>query len=35
MAEPSRLRLVIPGRSEGPSPESRDSGFGAAHRPGM
>ena len=26
---------VIPGRSEGPSPESRDSGFDATHRPGM
>src|SRR6201982_915328 len=26
---------VIPGWSEGPDPESRDSGFGAAHRPGM
>src|ERR1700730_17828336 len=27
--------LVIPGRSEGPDPESRDSGFDASHRPGM
>ncbi|CUT09071.1 hypothetical protein BF49_0151 [Bradyrhizobium sp.] len=26
---------VIPGRSVGPDPESRDSGFDAAHRPGM
>jgi len=26
---------VIPGRSAGPSPESRDSGFDASHRPGM
>jgi tRNA dimethylallyltransferase len=26
---------VIPGWSEGPDPESRDSGFDAAHRPGM
>src|ERR1039457_2168138 len=26
---------VIPGWSEGPGPESRDSGFDAAHRPGM
>jgi len=28
-------RVVIPGWSEGPDPESRDSGFGASHRPGM
>src|SRR5215216_4510027 len=27
--------IVIPGWSEGPDPESRDSGFDAAHRPGM
>src|SRR5258706_3984757 len=27
--------LVIPGWSEGPDPESRDSGFDASHRPGM
>src|ERR1700732_1308276 len=27
--------LVIPGWSEGPDPESRDSGFDALHRPGM
>src|SRR5438034_2664449 len=26
--------IVIPGWSEGPDPESRDSGFDAAHRPG-
>src|SRR5215217_5359932 len=26
---------VIPGWSEGPDPQSRDSGFDAAHRPGM
>ena len=26
---------VIPGWSEGPDPESRDSGFDAMHRPGM
>src|SRR5215510_14739199 len=26
---------VIPGWSEGPDPESRDSGSDAAHRPGM
>jgi hypothetical protein len=26
---------VIPGWSEGPDPESRDSGFGPADRPGM
>jgi hypothetical protein len=26
---------VIPGWSEGPGPESRDSGFDASHRPGM
>jgi hypothetical protein len=26
---------VIPGRLEEPNPESRDSGFDAAHRPGM
>src|SRR6202035_5371184 len=26
---------VIPGWSEGPDPESRDSGFDAPHRPGM
>jgi hypothetical protein len=26
---------VIPGWSGGPDPESRDSGFGASHRPGM
>src|SRR6185503_12932927 len=27
--------IVIPGWSEGPDPESRDSGCDAAHRPGM
>jgi hypothetical protein len=27
--------IVIPGRIEDASPESRDSGFDAAHRPGM
>src|SRR5260370_6881116 len=27
--------FVIPGWSEGPDPESRDSGFDASHRPGM
>jgi len=27
--------IVIPGWSEGPDPESRDSGFDALHRPGM
>src|SRR2546423_47187 len=27
--------IVIPGWSEGPDPESRDSGFDASHRPGM
>src|ERR1700730_13352391 len=27
--------FVIPGWSEGPGPESRDSGFDASHRPGM
>jgi hypothetical protein len=29
------LGCVIPGWSEGPDPESRESGFDAAHRPGM
>jgi len=29
------LSVVIPGWSEGPDPESRDSGFDASHRPGM
>jgi len=29
------VTFVIPGLSEGPDPESRDSGFDAAHRPGM
>jgi hypothetical protein len=29
------LSFVIPGWSEGPDPESRDSGFDASHRPGM
>jgi hypothetical protein len=29
------LSSVIPGWSEGPDPESRDSGFDASHRPGM
>jgi len=29
------LRLVIPGWSGGPDPESRDSGFVASRRPGM
>jgi DNA helicase II / ATP-dependent DNA helicase PcrA len=38
---PSSSKAVIPGRAEGPNPESgaestdRDSGFDAAHRPGM
>jgi len=27
--------LVIPGRSEGPDPESRGFGFAATRRPGM
>src|SRR5450755_352630 len=31
----SNQGFVIPGRSEGPDPESRDSGFDASHRPGM
>src|SRR5215813_12116066 len=31
----SPLAFVVPGWSERPDPESRDSGFGAAHRPGM
>ena len=30
-----RRNIVIPGWSEGPDPESRDSGFDASHRPGM
>jgi len=30
-----RLNVVIPGWSEGPDPESRDSGFDAPHRPEM
>ena len=29
------MTVVIPGWSEGPDPESRDSGFDASHRPGM
>jgi hypothetical protein len=29
------MLAVIPGWSEGPDPESRDSGFDASHRPGM
>src|SRR6202007_826706 len=29
------LRHVIPGWSEGPDPESRDSGFASSMRPGM
>src|ERR1700733_16064862 len=29
------LMIVIPGWSEGPDPESRDSGFDASRRPGM
>src|SRR5690349_10482906 len=29
------LATVIPGWSEGPDPESRDSGFDASHHPGM
>src|ERR1700687_5231554 len=29
------IDVVIPGWSEGPDPESRDSGFDASHRPGM
>ena len=32
---PSVFDSVIPGRSAGPNPESRDSGFDASHRPGM
>src|ERR1700722_9136073 len=41
MTQPGRrfqilqLSVVIPGWSEGPDPESRDSGFDASHRPGM
>jgi hypothetical protein len=31
----SNPSAVIPGWSEGPDPESRDSGFDASHRPGM
>jgi hypothetical protein len=31
----SFVAAVIPGWSEGPDPESRDSGFDASHRPGM
>src|SRR4051812_12310529 len=31
----SKPSFVIPGWSEGPDPESRDSGFDASHRPGM
>src|ERR1700722_20602265 len=31
----SNLTSVIPGWSEGPDPESRDSGFDALHRPGI
>jgi hypothetical protein len=34
-AERSNLSFVIPGWSEGPGPEYRDSGFDASHRPGM
>jgi len=34
-SKPATTPAVIPGRSEGPNPESRDSGFDAAHRPGM
>ena len=30
-----RTLSVIPGRSEGPGPEVRNSGFDASHRPGM
>jgi len=30
-----KVTTVIPEWSEGPDPESRDSGFDAAHRPGM
>jgi hypothetical protein len=30
-----KMGFVIPGWSEGPDPESRDSGFDASHRPGM
>src|SRR6186713_2092100 len=33
--ERSKVIAVIPGWSEGPDPESRDSGFDASHRPGM
>src|SRR6187401_1792826 len=32
---PQGTLFVIPGWSEGPDPESRDSGFDASHRPGM
>src|SRR6201997_3720208 len=35
MTSEPNFHIVIPGRSEGPDPESRDSGFDAAHRPGM
>jgi hypothetical protein len=31
----SNPTFVIPGWSEGPDPESRDSGFDASHRPEM
>src|ERR1700730_14933073 len=34
-AKQSHSVSVIPGWSEGPDPESRDSGFDASHRPGM
>ena len=34
-SKPATTPTVIPGRSEGPNPESRDSGLDAAHRPGM
>src|SRR5258706_14215886 len=32
---PFNFQTVIPGWSEGPDPESRDSGLDASHRPGM
>jgi hypothetical protein len=35
MMNSSLSEVVIPGWSDGPDPESRDSGFDASHRPGM
>jgi hypothetical protein len=34
-SEAKQSSTVIPGRCEASSPESRDSGSGAAHHPGM